>query len=681
MKIKIIKYFIHVLPLLLVACGGGGNSNTSKPNPIVDPDTESNALLIPIANDNELLASVKSGFNNTIESNLARSEDISLASSVELDSTATGFTSTYTLEANIDEHDVVKYDGNYIFTAPSRGMDCCFVFDDIASIPEIDEAEQSEATTITSKEDHAIRIVATDPDDATALEVGAIELDESYSVEGLYAHGDQLVAISSSGWWGIYGDEFASVSSWQSQTTILDVYDIGDVTAPTLQMNIEFEGGFVNSRKKGDTLYLVARHTPNIDGLNYFPVETETAQNETLLDNLSIEDILPKIKVNGDESLLVEASECLVTDKNNELAPQATGHPTLTLLIAINLKAQTVVNTTCYLEPTNGIYVSENAIYLAQIDYSNFSSRTLVHSYELSEALTYLGSGVADGSLYLSGNNDFRINEHEGYLRLVTTEYNNNSDDWIDHKLSVLKLNPQQFKLELVATLPNGERTQAIGKPNEELYGVRFLGEKLYLVTFERIDPLYVLDLSTPTDPFIAGELEVTGFSDFLHPINNNLLMGLGEDENGFTKLELFNVEILSSPYSLGTVILGTEDDIISLDSLNWSYSEARYNRRAFTYQVVSDTQDRFLVPANLGFYNEESGYSHEDRLYLFEINSKDSASSASIDQVGHIAVKHDAWRDSRHRGIIHNDSVFYINGSSVWSTLWSNPAEQNGPM
>ena len=64
----------------------------------------------------------------------------------------------------------------------------------------------------------------------------------------------------------------------------------------------------------------------------------------------------------------------------------------------------------------------------------------------------------------------------------------------------------------------------------------------------------------------------------------------------------------------------------------------------------------------------------------LIEINNKNIASTASIDQIGHIAVGHDAWLDSRHRGIIHNDSVFFINGSSVWSTLWSNSTEQNGP-
>ena len=414
-------------------------------------------------------------------------QELDASASSDQDSSSTGFTTTYTQEASIDEHDAVKYDGNHIFIAPSRGMSCCFIFDDIALMDEADGAAQADTPIMPLEEERAIRIVATNPDDATASEVGSIAVDESYSVEGLYAHGDQLAAISSSGWWGGYGEQFATVSNWQGQTTVLDIYDISDVTSPSSQMRIEFQGGFVDSRKKGDTIFSGSSY-PNLDGFNYFPTASDTAQNDTLLDDLSIEDILPRVTVNNNESLLVEASDCLITDKNNELAPQQTGHPTLTLLIAINLTDQAIANTACYLEPTNGIYVSEQAIYLAQIDYNNFNSRTLIHSYELSEALTYQGSGVADGSLYLSGNNDFRINEHEGYLRLVTTEYNQSSDDWIDHKLSVLKLNPQDLKLELVATLPNNERTQAIGKPNEELYMARvFFGDidPVYLVTFD----------------------------------------------------------------------------------------------------------------------------------------------------------------------------------------------------
>ena len=679
-------YTLSFLATLLTACGGGGSTATS-PDPAPGPDLAPTGLLIPVQSNSELLATVQRGFTNTLNNNMARTEDLAMTASAEQDSSKSSYTTTYTLENNVDEHDAVKYDGEHLFIAPSRSMDCCFIVDDLVMVAEAEEdIDQSDAIPEPQPEpqesDRNIRILETDPENAGATEVGTIELDNSRTVEGLYTQDDQLVSISSSGWWGIFGDSFARVSNWEGQTTALDIYDISDVTAPTPQMQIEFQGGFVNSRKKGDTIYLVARHTPNIDGFDYYPMEEAISENETLLDELSIEDILPKVSVNGVESLLVDANECLITDPDNELSIADTGYPTLTLLIAVNIVDQSIANATCYLEPTDGIYVSENAIYLTQVDYRDAASRTLIHSYELSENLTYQGSGVAEGSLYLNGDRDFRINEYEGHLRIVTTERTGDSSDSIDHRLSILKLNTQELEMELVATLPNKDRPEAIGKPNEDLYGVRFMGDTAYLVTFERIDPLYVLDLSTPTDPVIAGELMVTGFSDFLHPVSDQLLMGLGQDENGLTKLELFNVENMSSPYSLGTVTLGIEDGLISPDSLNWSYSEARYNRHAFTYQVISDTQDRFLVPATLSFYNKQSGYQDEDRLYLFEINDKNTALTASINKVGYITAKrNERWYSSRNRGVIDGDAVYYINDSSVWSTQWSSPTQQEGPL
>ena len=679
-------YTLSFLATLLTACGGGGSTATS-PDPAPGPDLAPTGLLIPVESNSELLATVQRGFTNTLNNNIARTEELAMTAPTEQDSSESSYTTTYTLENNVDEHDAVKYDGEHLFIAPSRSMDCCFIVDDLVMVAEAEEdIVQSDAIPEPQPEpqesDRSIRILETDPENAGAAEVGTIELDNSRTVEGLYTQDDQLVSISSSGWWGIYGESFARVSNWEGQTTALDIYDISDITAPTPQMQIEFQGGFVNSRKKGDIIYLVARHTPNIDGFDYYPMEEAISENETLLDELSIEDILPKVSVNGVESLLVDANECLITDPDNELSTADTGYPTLTLLIAVNIVDQSIANATCYLEPTDGIYVSENAIYLTQVDYRDAASRTLIHSYELSEDLTYQGSGVAEGSLYLNGDRDFRINEYEGHLRIVTTERTGDSSDSVDHRLSILKLNTQELEMELVATLPNKDRPEAIGKPNEDLYGVRFMGDTAYLVTFERIDPLYVLDLSTPTDPVIAGELMVTGFSDFLHPVSDQLLMGLGQDENGLTKLELFNVENMSSPYSLGTVTLGIEDGVIGPDSLNWSYSEARYNRHAFTYQVISDTQDRFLVPATLSFYNEQSGYQDEDRLYLFEINDKNTALTASINKVGYITAKrNERWYSSRNRGVIDGDAVYYINDSSVWSTLWSNPTQQEGPL
>ena len=681
-------YTLSFLATLITACGGGGGDSTAtSPDPAPGPDLAPTGLLIPVQSNSELLATVQRGFTNTLNNNMARTEDLAMTASAEQDSSKSSYTTTYTLENNVDEHDAVKYDGEHLFIAPSRSMDCCFIVDDLVMVAEAEEdIVQSDAIPEPQPEpqesDRSIRILETDPENAGAAEVGTIELDNSRTVEGLYTQDDQLVSISSSGWWGIYGESFARVSNWEGQTTALDIYDISDITAPTPQMQIEFQGGFVNSRKKGDIIYLVARHTPNIDGFDYYPMEEAISENETLLDELSIEDILPKVSVNGVESLLVDANECLIADPENDLSTADTGYPTLTLLIAVNIVDQSIANATCYLEPTDGIYVSENAIYLTQLDYRDTASRTLIHSYELSEDLTYQGSGVAEGSLYLNGDRDFRINEYEGHLRIVTTERTGDSSDSVDHRLSILKLNTQELEMELVATLPNKDRPEAIGKPNEDPYGVRFKGDTAYLVTFERIDPLYVLDLSTPTDPVIAGELMVTGFSDFLHPVSDQLLMGLGQDENGFTKLELFNVENMSSPYSLGTVTLGIEDGLISPDSLNWSYSEARYNRHAFTYQVISDTQDRFLVPATLSFYNEQSGYQDEDRLYLFEINDKNTALTASINKVGYITAKrNERWYSSRNRGVIDGDAVYYINDSSVWSTQWSNPTQQEGPL
>ncbi|MCS5587284.1 MAG: beta-propeller domain-containing protein [Porticoccaceae bacterium] len=659
--------------ILLCACGGGGRSTESNnSDPISGTEPDSKGLLTAVKSDAELLETVRRGFNKTTNSILQTaapeaSEDV--AASAGSNRSASSFTTTYTLEANIDEHDYVKYDGNHLFIAPSRSMDCCFIVDDIAI------AAESDAIPSSSDNGRSIRIISTDPENAGATEVGNIELSDSRTVEGLYTNNSQLVAISSSGWWGAYGDSFARVANWQSQTTALNVYDISDTSAPEVQMQIEFEGGFVNSRKQGDMVYLIARHTPYLENFIYYPDEQQMAANGQLLDNLTVDDILPKMVINGTESPLIEAKDCLITNTNNDLSPDETGYPTMTLLVAVNLADQSIAKTSCYSEPTEGIYVSENAIYLTQIDYSDSGSRTLVHSYELSENLTYLGSGAAEGSLYLSGDKDFRINEHEGYLRLVTTERTGDSADWIDHKLSIFKLNADEVELELMATLPNAQRPQAIGKPNEDLYGVRFFGDKLYLVTFERIDPLYVLDLSTPTDPLISGELEVTGFSDFLHPVNDELLMGLGQDESGLVKLELFNVADMASPYSLGTVALGENEDV------RWSYSEARYNRHAFTYQVVSESKDRFLVPANLDFNLENSDYQNQDRLYLFELNGKDHAASASIDEIGQIKVERNWWQSSRNRSVIHGDAVYYINDTSVWSTLWTNPIEQNGPI
>ena len=202
---------------------------------------------------------------------------------------------------------------------------------------------------------------------------------------------------------------------------------------------------------------------------------------------------------------------------------------------------------------------------------------------------------------------------------------------------------------------------------------MRFLADRAYAVTFLRIDPLYVLDLADPADPYIAGELEITGFSEFLHPVSDDLLLGLGRGGNGGIKLELFDVSDISAPLSRGSATLGG----------NGSWSEALYDRHAFTYQADVNGVDRIALPANL--YSLDGNYDfYQSGLYLYEIRDKSMPSIASLMDVGAIMPPVDGttrpYYSSRNRSFIHDDTVYYVRDEEVWSAFWQTPSIVNGP-
>lgn len=665
-------YLIAVLiSLFLVACGG---SSTSSSNGELGADA-SEALLIPVESSVQFREKIQLGLSEDLASERVAVDTVTMASTTE--AASAGFTTTYTLEPNIDEHDFAKYDGEHLFIAPSSSQidTCCVVFFDDTIDPDNDSDNTVDAAIIAPTESgpRGIRILATDASNASASEVGSIALENDQTVEGLYVANEQLAAISVSGWWGVFGEFFRCIDCWREQTTELSLYDISDVESPALDWHLSLEGGFVNSRKKGDIIYLVARHTPSVANWDYSYTEIANEQNQALVDNINSSELLPMVQINGAvvNDVFVE-QDCLVISEQHMLAPANTSTATMTMIVAVDINEKKILNTACYLEPTSGIYVSKNAIYVTQSVYANSESKTLVHRFSLSDSLEYTGSGAVQGLLGGAGDVDFRINEHNGYLRVVTSNWTDNPEDRRDHYLSILELQAESFDMPLVASLPNEVSPAAIGKPNEDLYGVRFFDDTLYLVTFERTDPLYVLDLTQATNPEIKGELEVTGFSDFLHPVNDELLLGLGQDEEGFVKLELFNVENLNAPYSLGAMSLGTEGMT--------SYSSARYNRHAFTYQIMSNSSDRFSVPVRVNDFSDQQ-YQSEDQLFLFSLDKKDTPHDAEINAIGRIKDNIDnSWSGDRQRAFFNNDSVYFINDGDVWSTLWSDPSHQKGP-
>lgn len=646
--------------LALGGCGGGTPTSQNPPDPI-----DTSGLLRQVSTNDEFEASLKAGLTSI---GTISAFDSAAGASRE------NFTTTYTLEQNVDEFDVVKYDGDHMYIAPQRGYyGCCFILAAEDALPADDIAAPAPSVQ------RSIRVMETDPDTATATQIASIELTDDKSVQGMYLDQNRLVALTTETYWGRFGQLWADIAIWAEQKTGLLIYDTSNATEPTLLFEAEIDGGFIESRRVGNTVYLVTRHTPTIVGLNYYvTTPAEQAANETMLASATLDDMLPRITVNGVASALVDPNRCYIT--NDAADP---GYAVITSITAVPIDNPEAHRTFCYNEDAYGVYVSETAIYLSQYRYEPDKSKTRLHKFAFAASgLSYRGSADIDGYLWTGGQSDFRISEHDGYIRAVTTEYEGDNADFIDHHLFILEESNTSLALSLVARLPNDNQPQEIGKPNEQLYGVRFFGDRAYAVTFRQIDPLYVLDLSNPAQPRIAGELEVTGFSDFLHPVSKELLLGLGRSEIGGIKLELFNVSDIANPLSLGSNSLGG----------NGSYSEARYDRHAFTYQADVDTMiqadggtiDRFIIPADV--YATDGSYQlQESGLYFYEIHDKDTPDDASLSRVGSLVVKSTStglpwFAASRNRSILHNNTVFYVRDEEVWSTFWIAPGFVNGP-
>jgi len=664
---------------LLVSCGGGSGQSSAVLSPPVTTAPKT-GLLVPFQSDSALLSSVQSSLKRELSESQQRQVMSAEASALDADTSTTGsgFTTTYTQEASVDEHDVVKYDGNRLFIAPTRSLSCCFIVDDAPAEGAVADAAAAEDAVVASVDQRSIRIMTTSPETAGIEETGRIALSDEQSVEGLYLDEARLVTITSTAWWGSYGRFFDELTTWQGQTAGLNVYDTG-TSENTLVSKVEIEGVFITSKKTADGIYLISRHTPDIADLNYYPVtEDDLLANQEILDALTIDDLLPDVSVDGSVVNAVDSDQCYRIDAEHELAPSDLGFPAITSVLLIDPQQGTIKDVLCYVESTNGVYISGNALYLTQLHavpaLAGDQEMTLVHRFDLTDGLDYAGSGEVSGGLFLGDNRDFRISEYNNNLRLVTSRFTGDGNDLWEHQLFVLGLSADAPELEIIGKLPNADKATALGKENEDLYGVRFLADRAYLVTFERIDPLYAIDLSDPTDPVIAGELEVTGFSNFLHPVTEDLLLGLGMSENNLAKLELFDVSDLSQPVSRTALEAGRD--------LQYSYSSAEYDRHGFTYQVLNEAEDRLAIPVS-GWLSGEAGYEGVERLYLYEITDKSNPAMAGITEAGYLKVQGLAdgeYASNQSRSVVDGDAVYFINGDAVFSALWQDPAGQQGP-
>ena len=247
---------------------------------------------------------------------------------------------------------------------------------------------------------------------------------------------------------------------------------------------------------------------------------------------------------------------------------------------------------TIYASP-DSLYVATNSFVDPVVLEDNWRSVandfvTSIHKFDIShpEDVSYVATGQVPGYLL----NQFAMSEHEGFLRVASTDAASfwGFSDESESMITVLGVTDGELKaIGRVGDLGRGER----------IYAVRYVGETGFVVTFRQVDPLYAVDLSDPAHPELKGELKIPGFSSYLHPIDENTLMGIGQDatENGQiqgAQVSLFDISDLTNP---------RRTDKLSFGSGN---SEVEYDHRAFLYW---DAAELAMLPLQTWEWDESS--------------------------------------------------------------------------
>jgi uncharacterized secreted protein with C-terminal beta-propeller domain len=214
---------------------------------------------------------------------------------------------------------------------------------------------------------------------------------------------------------------------------------------------------------------------------------------------------------------------------------------------------------------TSTMYVSMQNIYVTYPTWSDQGQYTSIYRVRVNgSALAFEAQGSVAGYVL----NQYSMDEYNGYFRVTATWQKETTLNYI----YVLDMNLTKVG-ELL--LPKFEQ-------RETIQSTRFMGDKCYVVTFEQKDPFFVIDMSNPAAPNVAGKLQIPGYSSYLHPYDENHVIGLGMENNTVVKLSLFDVTNVNQPTEIAKYIV-TGD---------WTYSEALQDPKAFLF----DKQKELLV-------------------------------------------------------------------------------------
>lgn len=483
------------------------------------------------------------GFDDMMVEEMAMEADDSAAASVASSQSAPSFTGTNVQVAGVDEADLVKTDGFFIYSLLDTR--------NLLRIVEVDEG--------------AVRLRST--------------LDVGFQPHEMLLYEDMLLLVA---------------SEWRvGPVTRIAQVDISDRMSPEVVADLSVDGMYNGSRLSDGTARLVI--TSNPVGIEWaqpqgsgLRAEQEAIEaNQELVRNSTLGNWLPAYVLSDSQGGDPEWGH--LVDCSNVLAPGVfSGLNTLSIVVFDLFSGISEWAAAGVVAEGDTIYATADSVYVATSRWLNWQGlsdddvrsqsdgyTTLIHKFDTARTSrpVYEASGEVSGFLL----NQFSMDEYQGDLRVAATT----SPSWWwseDSESHVTVLRPDGDLLEEVGSV------WGLGE-GERIFSVRFMGPDAYVVTFRQVDPLYALDLSDPFNPEVLGQLKIPGFSSYLHPVGDDLLLGVGQDASLEGRVEglqvsLFDVSDPTDPIRVAQLRPLGDDG----QEPEYSWSPVESDHRAFLF-------------------------------------------------------------------------------------------------
>ncbi len=457
------------------------------------------------------------------------------------------FSGTNVQVEGVDEADIVKTDGRRIVGISNNrsGNDEIWIADITSATPELQ---------------------------------GRVALQDGYYQE-MYLVGDKIFAIGTSsvgieppGGGGVFSgggdpddsagetagdiavDSIAIAPSSNNNAVVITEVDISDPENPEVVRHLRVEGRYISSRAANGYARVVISSQPEKIGFvrpsdsSASSEASATRFNRLLIQESSLDQWLPYYNLHAANGESIASGQLLDCDR--VFAPsEFSGFNQVSVLSFATGESLRLRDAVSTLANGETVYASTRNLYVSRVVYNDDSqsSETVIHKFSLDSAgsADYEASGTALGSPI----NQYAFHEYEGRLFVATT-----SGSWENSESFVTVLEDDNSALTEVGKVGN------LGR-GEEIYAVRYIADKAYVVTFRQTDPLYVIDLSDPTNPTTEGELKITGYSAYLHPVGEDLLLGVGREATDTgrvtgAKVSLFDVSDPANPRTLDSLVL-----------------------------------------------------------------------------------------------------------------------------